>query len=133
MSSSVLQEFVILSLKALTSYGFKVSILLCDGASSNLTVLKLLSGYPNAQFPVRSDAETPRECYYVEASFVNPDDLHGNPVFLMICPTHQVFYKLCVLCTCIILGLYLSPLPLDENLSLKRGVYLKVNQTNLTV
>ena len=50
MKSSVLQEFVMLSLKALTSYGFKVSILLCDGASSNLTVLKLLSEHPKAQY-----------------------------------------------------------------------------------
>ena len=94
ITSSVLQELVMLSLKALTSYGFKVSILLCDGASSNLTVLKLLSGYPKAQFPVRSDAETPRECYYVDASFLNPENPLGNPVFLMICPSHQVYIKL---------------------------------------
>ena len=35
----------------------EVSILLGDGASSNLTVLKLLSGNPKAQFPANSDAE----------------------------------------------------------------------------
>lgn len=58
MSSSVLEELIMLCLKALSSYGFKVSILLCDEASSNLTVLKLLSGNPKAQFPVNSDAET---------------------------------------------------------------------------
>ena len=84
MTSSVLQELIMLCLKALTSYGFKVSILLCDGASSNLTVLKLLSGSPKAQFPTYVDAETLRERYNVEASFINPEDPHGNPVFLMI-------------------------------------------------
>ena len=62
MTSSVLQELIMLCLKALTSYGFKVSILLCDGASSNLTVLKLLSGSPKAQFPTNFDAETATRC-----------------------------------------------------------------------
>ena len=91
MKSSVLQEFVMLSLKALTSYGFKVSILLCDGASSNLTVLKLLSEHPKAQFPTRPDAETTRERYFVNASFTNPEDPLGNRIFLMICPSHQEY------------------------------------------
>lgn len=90
MSSNVLQEFIMLCLKALSSYGFKVCVLLCDGASSNLTVLKLLSGNPRTQFPVHADAETLRERYSVEASFINPEDPHGNPIFLMICPSHQV-------------------------------------------
>ena len=79
-----------LCLKALSSFGFKVCVLLCDGASSNLTVLKLLSGNPKTQFPVHADAETLRERYSVEASFINPEDPHGNPIFLMICPSHQV-------------------------------------------
>lgn len=62
MSSNVLQELIMLCLEALSSYGFKVSILLWDGESSNLTVLKLLSGNPKAQFPMNSDAEkTPKE------------------------------------------------------------------------
>ena len=29
----------------------------------------------------------------VEASFINPEDPHGNPIFLMICPSHQVLEK----------------------------------------
>lgn len=89
MDSSVLQELVMLTLKAFTSYGFKVSILLCDGASSNLTVMKILSGQPRAQFPSRPDAETLRERYFVEASFSKEDPV-DNPIFLMICPSHQV-------------------------------------------
>ena len=69
MKYSVLQEFVMPSLKALTSYG---SILLCDGASSNLKILKLLSEHPEAPFPTRPDAQTTRERYFVNASFTNP-------------------------------------------------------------
>ncbi|KAL9953963.1 hypothetical protein ACROYT_G041447 [Oculina patagonica] len=90
MQSSALQEFLMLTLKALTSYGFKVSILLCDGASSNLTVLKLLSGHPRTQFSTSMDAETLRERYFVDVSFTNPEDPLGNPIFLMICPSHQL-------------------------------------------
>ena len=96
MTSNVLQEFIMLCLKALTSYGFKISILLCDGASSNLTVLKLLSGNPNMQFPYNENGETLRERFNVEASFVNPEDPHGNPIFLMICPSHQVLENYCI-------------------------------------
>ena len=96
MQSSALQEFLMLTLKALTSYGFKVSILLCDGASSNLTVLKLLSGHPRPQFSTARDAETLRERYFVDVSFTNPEVPLGNPIFLMICPSHQViFFHLC--------------------------------------
>lgn len=90
MDSSVLQELVMMTLKAFTSYGFKVSILLCDGASSNLTLMKILSGKPRAQFSSRPDAATLRERFFVEASFSNPEDPVGNPIFLMICPSHQV-------------------------------------------
>ena len=53
-----------LTLKALTSYSLKVSLLLCDEASSNLTLLKLLSEHPRTQFPSIPYAETLRECYF---------------------------------------------------------------------
>lgn len=96
MDSSVLQELIMLTLKAFTSYGFKVSILLCDGASSNLTVMKILSGHPRTQFPSRPDAETLRERFFVEASFSNPEDPVDNPIFLMICPSHQVISAICM-------------------------------------
>ena len=87
MDSSVLQELVMMTLKAFTSYEHKVSILLCDGASSNFT--KSLSGQPRTQFPSRPDVETLRERYFVEASFSNPEDPVDNPIFLMISPSHK--------------------------------------------
>lgn len=96
MDSIVLQELIMLTLKAFTSYRFKVSILLCDGASSNLTVMNILSGYPRTQFHSRPDAATLRERYFVEASFSNSEDPVDNPIFLMICPSHQVISAVCM-------------------------------------
>lgn len=63
-----------LRLKGFTRYGFKVSILLCDGASSNLSVLRLLSSNPRSQLPVNEDAVSFQERYHVNASFINPED-----------------------------------------------------------
>lgn len=105
MDSSVLQELVMMTLKAFTSYGFKVSILLCDGASSNLTLMKILAGQPRRQFSSRPDAETLRERFFVDATFPNPEDPVGNPVFLMICPSHQVISAVCMH---IAIGMYLD-------------------------
>lgn len=62
----------------------------CDGASSTLSVLKLLSSNPRSQSPVNDDAVSLQERYYVNASFINPEDPKGNPIFLMIFPSHQV-------------------------------------------
>lgn len=57
VDSNILQEFFLLSLKVFSNYGFKISIVLCDGASSNLTLLKLLCGSPRASLPVNEDAD----------------------------------------------------------------------------
>jgi len=38
MDSNILQEFFMLCLKAFTAFGFRAAIVLCDGASSNLTI-----------------------------------------------------------------------------------------------
>ena len=90
VDSNILQEFFSLSLKAFSNYGFKVSIVLCDGASSNLTLLKLLCGIPRATLPVNEDADDLRARYFAKMSFVNPEDPSGNPIFAMICLSHQV-------------------------------------------
>ena len=105
MDSNVLQEFFMLCLKAFTAYGFRVAIVLCDGASSNLTLLKMLCGFPRATLPIDEEAADERARYYVDMSFTNPEDPTGNPIFAMICPSHQVtsFFKL-------LLPLYVSHL-----------------------
>ena len=89
MDSNILQDFLMQCLKSFTAYGFRVSIVLCDGASANLTLLKILCGFPRAVLPVH-DAEDLSRKYFVDRSFTNPEDPHGNPIFAMICPSHQV-------------------------------------------
>lgn len=93
MDSNTLQEFFQKCLKAFSAYGFRVSIVLCDGAPSNLTLLKMLCGLPRAMLPVTEDVEELSEKYKVNMSFTNPEDLIGNPLFAMICPSHQVIIK----------------------------------------
>jgi len=90
IDSNTLQELFVITLKALSSYGFRVSIVLCDGASSNLTLLKMLCGYPKAALETNTTASDLQSRYKVNASFINPEDRHGNPIFVMICPSHQV-------------------------------------------
>ena len=77
--------------KAFTAFGFRVAIVLCDGASSNLILLKILCGCPRATLPIDDHAETLRGRYFVNMSFTNTEDPFGSPIFAMICPSHQVF------------------------------------------
>ena len=77
-------------LKAFSAYGFRVSIVLCDGASSNLTLLKMLCGLPRKALAVNDDEVDLSAKYYADMSFTNPEDPSGNPIFAIICPSHQV-------------------------------------------
>ena len=52
---------------------------MCDGASTNLALFKVLAGYRGIQLP--------------QMEFANPfDPDEDNKVFLLICPSHQVCY-----------------------------------------
>ena len=95
MVSNILQEFFMQCLKEFSAFGFRVSIVLCDDASSNLTLLKMLCGYPRAVLPVNADVEDLSEKYFLDISFSNPEDPSSIPVFAMICPSHQVICFLC--------------------------------------
>lgn len=90
IDSNILQEFFMLCLKAFSAYEFRVAIVLCDGASSNWTLIKILCGYPRAAFPIDDEAEDLRARYHSNVSFTNPEDPSGCPIFAMICPSHQV-------------------------------------------
>ena len=70
-----------------------MSIVLCDGASSNLTLLKLLCGLPRKAMAVNDNEEDLSAKCYVDMSFTNPEDPSGNPIFAMICPSHQVIME----------------------------------------
>ncbi len=77
METQFLHSIVVRTLLAFCRCGFYVRSLLCDGASSNLSLLKLLCGYRKGD---ESDIEDPW--------FKSPFD--GGNVFLLICPSHQV-------------------------------------------
>ena len=95
MDANTLQQFFMLCLKSFHAYGFRVSIVLCDGASSNLTLLKMFCGYPRAVLRVNDAAEDLRARYFIDMSFTNPEDSSGSPVFAMIYPSHQVVKMCC--------------------------------------
>lgn len=63
---------------AFQQFGFKTRALLCDGASSNLSLLKILCGFQD------DDDNSSITSPY----FLSPYD--GEKVFLVICPSHQV-------------------------------------------
>ncbi len=75
------------ALRHFHSFDFRVTLLILDGASSNLSMLKLLLGVRG----VFGHRETGDDCHKVTASFLNP--FSGDKVFLMICPSHQVCYR----------------------------------------
>jgi len=64
--------------------GFKTSILVCDGASSNLSVIKASHGC-HGMYGV-SPGKDP---YKIKPWFVNPYDPLSH-IYWLICPSHQV-------------------------------------------
>ena len=65
-------------------YGFDVILLICDGASANLKLLKLLCGEEPKVFPVGDGTDR----YKVKTSFLNI--YNNNSVHVIICPSHQL-------------------------------------------
>ena len=58
--------------------------MICDGASSNLTLLKMLVGRRGSL----GYNEAQGDKHAIPASFTNP--FSGDKVFVIICPSHQV-------------------------------------------
>ncbi|XP_073239015.1 uncharacterized protein [Porites lutea] len=83
-----LLECVFRTLQVFTLYNFKVRVFVCDGASANLALIKLLCGYKREQLPL-CDGEDP---FAVTASFQNPyeDQPRDKRVFIVVCPSHQL-------------------------------------------
>lgn len=81
MDATQTNTFVINTMTAFHKYGFKVRCLVCDGASSNLAVMKAFDG-------AQPDSEN------FSASFTSP--LDGEPIFMVVCPSHQV--SVCYAC-----------------------------------
>ena len=71
-----------LCLKAFTAYGFKLSIILCDGASSDLMVFKILTGYERKQLPVNEAAGNLHEKVFLDVFFFLIQRIHMAGPFL---------------------------------------------------
>lgn len=81
-----LLECIMRTIQAFTLYNFRIQVLLCDGASSNHAVIKLLCGYEHEQLPL-SDGEDP---FAISASFENPYEGDEDKRVFVICPSHQL-------------------------------------------
>lgn len=66
-------------------YGFQTSLLVCDGASCNLTAIKATMGVSGI-FGRNCTLKDPDE---IDPSFVNPFD-PTRRIYWLICPSHQV-------------------------------------------
>lgn len=63
--------------------------MVCDGASSNLSLLKVLAEYKGTQLSLEPGVGMDR--FLPKMAFANPyDPEEDNNVFMMICPSHQV-------------------------------------------
>lgn len=84
---------VMSTLKLFTLYKFGVKILVCDGASSNVALLKLLAGYKAKKLPAEEAGQGDRK-YLPKMVFKNPYDHRSeNLIYMIICPSHQVSCK----------------------------------------
>ena len=67
----------------------QVSAVVLDGASTNLAMIKILSGAKKGAYGLDFDQEDPHE---VQPSFANPINPEEK-IHFIICPTHQVKRK----------------------------------------
>ena len=83
-----LYDCIMKSMNVFNTFGFKIIALVCDGASTNLALVKMLCGLPNKALAPSDENEDP---LYVKAEFRNPFEAsEDNRVFVIICPSHQV-------------------------------------------
>lgn len=90
IEATVLHPFITSTMVAFHKYGFYIRCILCDGASSNLSLLKSLGGIEDGNI--------------TSSSFVSP--LDGKNVYMIICPyappTKYVTVKQLLLNVCLI-------------------------------
>lgn len=78
--------FVTSTIELLHSYGFGTSILVCDGASSNLAAIKLLcSEYSGA---LGTSQGTSEDRHHIKTWFDNPNQ-EGMKTFVIVCPGNE--------------------------------------------
>ncbi len=68
-------------------YGFKTKAIICDGASTNLSAIKVLTGFGSGAYG-HKEGESVEDVHEVQAWFTNP--FTKGKVYTIICPSHQV-------------------------------------------
>lgn len=93
-SASMESKFVIAcvleTIKLFQHHGLKTSLLVCDGGSANITTIKASHGCHGAYSVKEDDTE---DKYKVEPWMINPFN-PPNKIYWLICPSHQVPFKL---------------------------------------
>lgn len=82
----VVVETLMETMRALSNLGLKTACVVCDGASSNLAAIKLLTCGQKGAYGVSTDAF---DKHRVQPCFRNPFDPEID-IFFVICPSHQV-------------------------------------------
>ena len=68
-------------------YGFKTKAIICDGASSNLSSIKILTGFGHGAYGNKVLGSSD-DIHDVKTWFLNP--FTNEKVFILICPSHRV-------------------------------------------
>ena len=68
-------------------YGFKTKAIICDGASTNLLAIKVLTGFGSGAYGHKEE-ESADNKHKVQTWFTNP--FTNGRVYTIICPSHQV-------------------------------------------
>lgn len=82
----VVVETLMETMRALSNLGLKTACVVCDGASSNLAAIKLITCGQKGAYGVSTDAF---DKHRVQPCFRNPFDPEID-TFFVICPSHQV-------------------------------------------
>ena len=85
MESKFLVACITDAMQKFHKYGFKTKVIICDGASTNLTALKGFLGQKGSFSYV---SENGKISHSIDPSFYSP--YTNENVYLMICPTHQL-------------------------------------------
>ena len=85
MESKAILGIVLETIKLFYLYDFNTSVLVCDGASPNLTTIKTTMGLSGvfARQPLAVDPNS------INPSFTNPFN-PSRSMYWMICPSHQL-------------------------------------------
>ena len=84
------------ALRKFHCHGFDVYAMVCDGASSNLTMVKMLLG---KQGPFATNASFPNP-HFTKCDFINP--FTGKSIYCIICPSHQVLFLKYLVAICLL-------------------------------